>query len=110
MGYRSEVAIALTRNLFEEIKSELEEDDQDNLDTAIVEESKEQVLLHFIWIKWYPEYNMVKTIESNIKKNPQSARLVRLGESWEDIEEFGSLYDDDFDMHINRSIEYSNPF
>ena len=76
MGYRSEVAIALTRNLFEEIKSELEEDDQDDLDTAIVEESKEQVLLHFTWIKWYPEYTLVKTIESNVKKKPESARFL----------------------------------
>ena len=68
MGYRSEVAIALTRNLFEEIKSELEEDDQDDLDTAIVEESKEQVLLHFKSIKWYDIYRLVTVIESNILK------------------------------------------
>ena len=109
MGYRSEVAIVLTKDLFEQIKSELEEDDKNDLETAVAEESKEQVLIHFEWIKWYEDYPLVRTVENNIKKNPAKSRLLRIGEEWEDFQEMGSL-DDDFDMCVNRSISYSNAF
>lgn len=106
MGYRSEVAIAMTLDIFEEIKSLLDEDDQDEMQTYSVS-YEDQVLLHYGSIKWYDSYKLVNLFEDYLKKFPDKMRMLRVGDELDDYEEVGNL-NDKFDLSFSRSINFND--
>jgi len=121
MGYRSEVALALTSNGVNELHTQLASPVLDNhirkevkglLDCAdmhfIDQDSKAEVW-HWNSIKWYlsdPEYYAdIYFIEEFLRNlDDEDFRFIRIGEDYEDTEVFGDFTENPFDLEIARGI------
>ena len=91
MGYRSDVALAITKEDYEL----LQEFDKENislrelLEIAEIKETPYVVVLHWNWIKWYREFPEVQAIDefmALISERGSSYKFVRIGEDMEDTE------------------------
>lgn len=117
MGYRSDIRIVTSKDGFEKLKEfvtkYLEEKKLDNkeynlLDSMdVIVEGKGQVYFGWNYLKWYEgDYTEVDSIMEGINylgENEYSYRYMRIGESYEDIEE--QSYDGEKDKIY---LEYPN--
>ena len=99
MGYRSQVALAIEKELCETKCSKIREDLED-CDTI----SKTKGYYVFTWdgVKWYEDYDDIKRITDFIAENNEKVYFVRIGEDTDDIEHTGCL---DADIVIKREID-----
>ena len=109
MGYRSEVALKLNKpassalnafaSMSEDIKTLLSDAD------AATKDDENGHAYFWSWVKWYDSYKEIGLIDEFLNVLPyESYGFIRLGEETDDIEHRGSP--SDFDMYVNRSIEY----
>lgn len=108
MGYRSDVRIITSKEGFEKLKEFVknylkEHNEEYNLleECDIKKQGKEQYYFGWNYLKWYDGYVDVDSIMQGLKyleENEYSYRYMRIGESYEDIEE--QSYDGDKDKNI----------
>ena len=109
MGYRSEVVLKLNKpassalnafaSMSEDIKTLLSDAD------AATKDDENGHAYFWSWVKWYDSYKEIGLIDEFLNVLPyESYGFIRLGEETDDIEQRGSPCD--FDMYVNRSIEY----
>ena len=110
MGYRSEVAITIHNeafnNLVEKAKSE-NSDAYELIKSGSIYQTNKFTTMCFDCVKWYDDYSEIKFIESFMRCVPHVFK--RIGEDYEDIDCFnGNIKDEDYDiydcMYIARSI------
>jgi len=115
MGYRSDIRIITSKDGFERlkefIKGYLKDNKEDyNLleECDIKEEGKEQCYFGWNYVKWYehdyPEVIAIMEGLNHLGENEYSYRYMRIGESYDDIEE--QSYDGEKDENIY--LEYPN--
>lgn len=115
MGYRSDIRIITSKDGFEIlkefIKGYLKDNKEDyNLleECDIKEEGKEQCYFGWNYVKWYehdyPEVIAIMEGLNHLGENEYSYRYMRIGESYDDIEE--QSYDGEKDENIY--LEYPN--
>ena len=115
MGYRSEVVLAVNKEIMPEFLAHLATNDQAkslvfsehcHLDQDYCGEG--HLLVNWTDIKWYEGYPDVDVIEKftcemdEDTENSEMFRFIRVGEEYEDIEVRGY----GFDIFVNRSIDY----
>lgn len=113
MGYRSSVAITMTKELFSKFITlcKSEEGRQADLYELIVNADEmhfkdDEYLILFFDIKWYSEFPDVSLIESFMSKDGYNhCSFVRTGEEYDDNETMG--YSEVFECGISREITYS---
>ena len=115
MGYRSEVVLAVNKEIMPEFLAHLATSDEakslvfsdhDHLDQDY--EGEGHLLVSWSGIKWYegfPDVNVIEKFTCEMDENTDNSemfRFVRVGEDYEDIEVRGY----GFDIHVNRAIDY----
>ena len=115
MGYRSEVVLAVNKEIMPEFLAYLATSDEagrlvfsdhDHLDQDYEEGG--HLLVNWTSIKWYesyPEVNVIEKFTCEMEQEEDKSemfRFIRVGEEYEDIEQRGY----GFDIHVNRSIDY----
>ena len=115
MGYRSEVVLAVNKEIIPEFLAHLATNDASKrlvfseacrLDQDY--EGEGHLLVNWTSIKWhesYPEVNVIEKFTCEMDEETDKSEMfkfVRVGEDYEDIEERGY----GFDIHVNRSIDY----
>ena len=99
MGYRSDVAIALPKEIFALSPDYIKEDE----DADIVDRGEHVVILYND-VKWYDDYAEVSQIMGYLRSLPDDKYgFIRVGEEPGDIEEEGSP--DEFNMHTTTHTE-----
>lgn len=86
MGYRSEVAVAIKVNDYEKFMKG-NSDIKELLSLADITSNEEIVILHWDWIKWYPEYSDIQkfnNILDIIADNEHPYAFIRIGEDYDD--------------------------
>lgn len=86
MGYRSEVAVAIKVNDYEKFMKG-NSDIKELLSLADITSNEEIVILHWDWIKWYPEYSDIQkfnNILDIIADNEHPYTFIRIGEDYDD--------------------------
>lgn len=115
MGYRSEVAIALTSEaanklfVLQEFCPELKElindaDEASHFDKESIDKGFD-VKLYWNHIKWYDSYTEIQQMETflyQILDDDSDYLLLRIGEETDDMETQGHFWESD--MYIQRSI------
>tara|TARA_B100000519_G_C14217882_1_gene425965 strand:+ start:697 stop:1050 length:354 start_codon:yes stop_codon:yes gene_type:complete len=115
MGYRSEVAIALTSDaarkllVLQDFCPELKQlindaDDTLHFDKESINQGYD-IKLYWNHIKWYDSYTEIQQMEAflyNILSDDCEYLLLRVGEDTEDMETQGHYWESD--MYIQRSI------
>lgn len=117
MGYRSDVALCLTRNGIETLVSELDKFSDETRQS--VNELLEYPKNHFtdpdtgskMWfwdyLKWYQDYPDVAFIEDILSMLDESDYLfIRIGEDSDDNEIQGNYWDNPFGMYLSRTINF----
>ena len=111
MGYRSDVAIAMTKKAAELLKTKLAEatPDQryllDNPDLYEVDSKTEEALWRWHYVKWYEEFAEVAFIDNVLKELSDDDYLfIRLGENYDDIELRGDFWGNVFELGVSTSI------
>lgn len=115
MGYRSDIRIITSKDGFEKLKEFIKEYLKDNKEDYnlleecdIKEEGKEQCYFGWNYVKWYehsyPEVIAIMEGLNHLGENEYSYRYMRIGESYDDIEE--QSYDGKKDENIY--LEYPN--
>lgn len=115
MGYRSDIRIITSKDGFERLKEFIKEYLKDNKEDYnlleecdIKEEGKEQCYFGWNYVKWYehdyPEVIAIMEGLNHLGENEYSYRYMRIGESYDDIEE--QSYDGKKDENIY--LEYPN--
>ena len=115
MGYRSEVVLAVNKEIMPEFLAYLATNEEarnlvyshaDHLDQDY--EQGGHLLVSWSGIKWYESYPEIAVIEkftceldADTDKS-EMFRFIRVGEDYEDIEQRGY----GFDIHVNRAIDY----
>ena len=121
MGYRSQVAVALTDDaarLFKIIISHFPKDheihslmsaDQSSFNDTTLREALDDSQwvgskIYFEDVKWYDGYSCVQVVSEFLESiPPEDFRYIRIGEESDDVEETGEFYDSD--LYVARSIE-----
>ena len=118
MGYRSEVAIAMKKSDFEELEARVKIDNREEVANLLEANDNfvdrgDIIIIRWDWVKWYEEYTDVRYIEDylcelNEQGHPYS--FVRVGESYDDIDERISFGEDGNDyscdvVHFFRGID-----
>ena len=110
MGYRSDVAIAMTKKAAELLKTKLAEatPDQryllDNPDLYEVDSKTEEALWRWHYVKWYEESDEVAYIDNFHKElNDDDYLFIRLGESY-DVEIRGDFWGNVFELGVSTAI------
>jgi len=109
MGYRSDVRIVISKEGYEKLKEFVKEylkDDDEicNLleECDIKQEGKKQYYLGWNYVKWYEDiYKDAESIMEGLnylRENEYSYRYMRIGESYDDIEE--QFYDGEKDEKL----------
>ena len=115
MGYRSDIRIITSKDGFERLKEFIKEYLKDNKEDYnlleecdIKEEGKEQCYFGWNYVKRYehdyPEVIAIMEGLNHLEENEYSYRYMRIGESYDDIEE--QSYDGEKDENIY--LEYPN--
>ena len=115
MGYRSEVVLAVNKEIIPEFLAYLATNEEarilvyshaDHMDQDY--EQGGHLLVSWSGIKWYESYPEIAVIEkftceldADTDKG-EMFRFIRVGEDYEDIEQRGY----GFDIHVNRAIDY----
>lgn len=116
MGYRSQVAIAIKDDAFQEAllkeSAELQERVRKCLEQYTDETVHQEGWTLYYWsdTKWYtdcPGYDEVKWIEEFIIGFPWNGKLLRLGEKLEDYEKLGEAPDSPFEIGYECKLTYS---
>ena len=115
MGYRSEVVLAVDKEIMPEFLAHLATNDEAktmvfadhcHLDQDYCDEG--HLLVTWNSIKWYESYPEVNVIEKFISEMEEAAdksemfRFVRIGEDYDDVENRGY----GFAIFVNSSIDY----
>ena len=115
MGYRSEVVLAVNKEIMPEFLAYLATNEEarnlvyshaDHLDQDY--EQGGHLLVSWSGIKWYESYPEIAVIEKftcemdGEEDKSEMFRFIRVGEDYEDIEQRGY----GFDIHVNRAIDY----
>ena len=115
MGYRSEVVLAVNKEIMPEFLAHLATNDEakslvfsEHCELNQDYEGEGHLLVSWTNIKWYEVYPDVDVIEkftcemdADTDKG-EMFRFVRVGEDYDDIEQRGY----GFDIFVNRSIDY----
>ena len=115
MGYRSEVVLAVNKEIMPEFLAHLATNDEakslvfsEHCELNQDYEGEGHLLVSWTNIKWYEGYPDVDVIEkftcemdADTDKG-EMFRFVRVGEDYDDIEQRGY----GFDIFVNRSIDY----
>ena len=120
MGYYSDVALCLTKNGMDQLKTALAEAERNNLDSfaaikiliggepSKIDEGSGSAV--FLWEgeKWYAEFDEVAFVAKLTDSLPdQDFRFIRLGEDYDDIETRGSFCGKPFGMYVERKIAFA---
>ena len=112
MGYRSEVAIALRKNDYEDLKNFAKHENREDV-TKILEKGEmnklpcsdnNYIILYWDWIKWYgDEISFIDEFLKNLEdKDDEAYEFICIGEDYSDAEQLGAgEY-----IWLNRSIGY----
>lgn len=121
MGYRSDVALALSRDGVKNLEAALSE-----LGTEATVKEVRDLLAHpdrhlsdpesgaelWYWgdLKWYADYPDVAFIESFLASgtDEDNFRFIRIGEDYDDLEVAGLFLDDPFDLYVTRGIAFDS--
>ena len=115
MGYRSDVVLAVNKEIMPEFLAYLATNDEakrlvfsDHCELNQDYEVEGHLLVTWSGIKWYDGYPDVDVIEKftceldEDTDKSEMFRFVRVGEDYADIEQRGY----GFDIHVNRAIDY----
>ena len=120
MGYYSDVALCLTKNGMDQLKTALAEAERNNPDSfatikiliggepSKIDEGSGSAV--FLWEgeKWYAEFDEVAFVAKLTDSLPdQDFRFIRLGEDYDDIETRGSFCGKPFGMYVERKIAFA---
>ena len=120
MGYYSDVALCLTKNGMEQLKTALSEAERNNHrnfaaikmliggEPSKTDEGSGSAV--FLWEgkKWYAEFDEVAFVAKLTDSLPdQDFRFIRLGEDYDDIETRGSFCGKPFGMYVERKIAFA---
>lgn len=104
MGYRSEIAIAVDPNVFTNAPENVKEAFKEIWETPDREEADRVVFYHDS-IKWYPDDNVVSTIEDWLKSLEETDfGLVELGEDLSDARMEGEYWA--YGLDFVRKIDF----
>ena len=105
MGYRSDVYLKTTTDGYKALEQEIKKNEMgyklwttpDSLHL-----NGNEVTVEWTYLKWYPEYEDVRTIEDAIDEmsDKYPIHFIRIGESIDDVEDnyyYPDCYDGDFD-------------
>ena len=111
MGYRSEVALVLSKEAAALLKKRLEAatpDERyllDNPDRYEVDSKTEEALWRWHYVKWYEEFAEVAFINSFLQElEPSNYLFIRVGETYDDIEIRGDYWLNAFNLDVAISI------
>ena len=117
MGYYSNVALCLTKNGMDQLKTALAEAEKNNPDNfaaikmliggepSKIDEGSGSVV--FLWEgeKWYDEFDEIAFVGKLMDNLPHEDFLfIRLGEDYDDIEICGSFCGTPFNISVERKI------
>ncbi len=121
MGYHSDVALTLSSKGVEALESKISNIQKnakstlctllENADEKGIDDSTGDKYWHWNCIKWYhdfPEINMLEEFISSIDYDEYL--FIRIGEEINDVDIYGSYYDNPFGMYLNHSIEFDYRF
>ena len=111
MGYRSDVALALSKDAAALLKKRLEAatpDERDLIDTPDlyeVDSKTEEALWRWHDTKWYPEFVEVAFVNAFLENLDDDDYLfIRLGENYDDVEIRGDFWGNVFELGVSTSI------
>lgn len=109
MGYRSNIAIAITSDCYNDASDDFRTALEELFDDHLIGEEHGNHLFRSDSIKWdvfsYPEVDIV---EKYLNEADSSLyRLVRIGDDFEDVEIRGDL-DEDFTLWVSRDLMVEN--
>ena len=120
MGYYSDVALCLTKNGMDQLKTALAKAERNNPDSFAAikmliggEPSKSDEgsgSVVFLWEgeKWYEEFAEMAFVAKLMDSLPSEDFLfIRLGEDYDDIETRGSYCGKPFGMYVERKIAFT---
>ena len=111
MGYRSQVVLAFDKALLPKFLDVIARSEDTK---RLVFEWRESWNKEFegehhciIWdhIKWYPDKDTC-AIENFVNENYEDARFLRIGEEYDDSEDFGEFAQDSIQIERTQSIEF----
>ena len=120
MGYYSDVALCLTKNGMDQLKTALAEAEKNNPDNfaaikmliggelSKIDEGSGSVV--FLWEgeKWQDEFDEVAFVGKLMDNLPHKDFLfIRIGEDYDDIETRGSYCGKPFGMYVERKIAFT---
>ncbi len=111
MGYRSDVAVALSKKAAARLNARLKAANSeeryllDKADSHSIDKSTGQELYRWNYVKWYPEFKEVSFITSFLEEVDDSDYLfLRVGEDIGDVERSGEFYENVFGLDVACSI------
>ena len=111
MGYRSEVAIAMTRPFFAKVMEVAPDATKQMIEWADSFKAKDDaVMLYWNWIKWYTDtpgtcgdfYRAIRKVRET--DDNDGYYLLQLGEDHDDNHIEGTFWENPWDLTFNRSI------
>lgn len=114
MGYRSDVALALSKKAtqqFDEMRKALTPDKQEDLSILLkadtIKHKNDARLYYWKQIKWYEDYQGISILAHFLCSLEESDYLfIRLGEEIADNEVLGDFYSNPFELSFKRQIIY----
>ena len=103
MGYRSQVCIAINKDLFNEKADATLKKSLEDCDDILLSENKETFYFIYQYVKWYDGYEEVDRVNSFIRENLDKTCLLRIGEDDADIERIGDYFN--FDVYIVKNFD-----
>ena len=104
MGYRSEVYIGIDSDIVEHLLTFV--GINQNVYTLLFEHSDyakktERGGMHFRWdyVKWYDGYPQIDKLHSFLNEHDDHIKFLRIGESYDDIEQVGGSEQFYFEVH-----------
>lgn len=118
MGYRSNVALALTKEAVQKLNVAITKADDEksnaasqllaNPDKHLCDADTGAELWSWNAVKWYADYPDVAFVENfmaHIAGN-ENYHFIRIGEDWDDSEVSGYFLDNPFDLHLIREVAF----
>lgn len=106
MGYRSEVSVVMTRDLFSHLMKEIPTQVTELVRYADRFESlKNCILLYWDSIKWYEDTAPIRQFMNVLESSEETEyHFIELGESHDDNKEKGGFWDNPFSAYMVRHI------